>query len=276
MKKLICVMLMCYSVNVLAENVININNNTNINVISNIAESDINDMKLKFKNEVKQANLKDVDFLNYQNIILEELTRTNIINNQTLSDKLTEDQYLIVVDRNVKSQNAFLVFWNHDNQKVELLGATAISTGSTKKGHFITPIGLFENTLDNPSYRALGTKNENGIRGIGIKDSRVFDFGWQDSNAGWGTHSPAKIRFQLHGTDPDYLESRLGTPDSKGCVRVHTSMNQFLDKYGILDYWYEKSFQEKHNVWVLKKDRIKIKGAGKFLLVIDTTNNNIN
>lgn len=180
---------------------------------------------------------------------------------------LTRDQFFVVTDRNPKKQNAALAFWNQEKNVVELIGFTKVSTGSVKKRHFYTPLGWFENLPEHGSYRAQGTKNENGIRGYGQKGMRVWDFGWVPSTSGYTKGLNIDIRFQMHATDPDYLEPRLGTPDSQGCVRVHQSMNKFLDTYGIIDTEYENI-----NSWVLRKDRIKIADRGSYLLVIETDN----
>lgn len=180
---------------------------------------------------------------------------------------LTRNQFFVVTDRNPKKQNAALAFWNQEKNTVELIGFTKVSTGSVKKRHFYTPLGWFENLPEHGSYRAQGTKNENGIRGYGQKGMRVWDFGWVPSTSGYTKGLNIDIRFQMHATDPDYLEPRLGTPDSQGCVRVHQSMNKFLDMYGIIDTEYEAI-----NSWVLRKDRIKIADRGSYLLVIETDN----
>jgi hypothetical protein len=39
------------------------------------------------------------------------------------------------------------------------------------------PLGVFEHSLDNPDFRAEGTRNEFGICGCGRKVVRVYDFG---------------------------------------------------------------------------------------------------
>jgi Legume-like lectin family len=186
------------------------------------------------------------------------------------NEKFTFSQYFVVVDRNPEKQNAFLAFYDAETKKIEISNPTKVSTGSKAKKHFITPLGWFEHTTDNGSYRALGTKNENGIRGIGKKGMIVFDFGWNKANAGWKENFIIDIRFQMHATDPDRLEQRLGKPDSQGCVRIHSSFNEFLDKFGILDKHYEESADPK---WVLRKDRTPVPNAGSFLLVIDSAKN---
>lgn len=186
------------------------------------------------------------------------------------NDKFTFSQYFVIVDRNPDKQNAFLGFYDAETKKVEISNPTKVSTGSKAKKHFITPLGWFEHTTDNGSYRAQGTKNENGIRGIGKKGMRVFDFGWNKANAGWKENFIIDIRFQMHATDPDRLEQRLGKADSQGCVRIISSFNEFLDKFGILDKHYEESPDPK---WVLRKDRTPVANAGSFLLVIDTAKN---
>lgn len=181
------------------------------------------------------------------------------------SEKLLKNQFFVIADRNPKKQNAALAYWNNDTKQIELIGFSKISTGSVRKRHFYTPVGWFDNSPEHGSYRAQGTKNENGIRGYGRKGMRVWDFGWVPSTSGYTKGLNIDIRFQMHATDPDYLEPRLGTPDSQGCVRIHNTFNDFLDQYGIIDEQYEAI-----NSWVLRKDRKIIQEPGSYLLVIDT------
>ena len=107
----------------------------------------------------------------------------------------------------------------------------------------------------NPDFRAEGTFNENGIRGYGLRGLRVFDFGWQRVPKGWGDRAVIQMRLQMHATEPDSLEARLGSPQSKGCVRIPTALNRLLDHYGVLDAEYEKLAREGRQFWVLKEDR---------------------
>lgn len=199
----------------------------------------------------------------------EEKNKVLVLASQSISsnEKFITSQYFIIVDRNPLTQNAFLAFYDADAKKVEISNPAKVSTGSKAKKHFITPLGWFENKTESGSYRAMGTKNENGIRGIGKKGMRVWDFGWTPANAGWKDNFIIDIRFQMHATDPDQLEKRLGKPDSQGCVRVHSSFNEFVDKFGIIDKNYETSLDPK---WVLRKDRTPVANAGSFILVVDS------
>jgi hypothetical protein len=70
---------------------------------------------------------------------------------------------------------------------------------------------------------------------LGIKGTRVLDFGWQRTTKRWGTREAGEIRLLPHATDPDYLERRLGHAASKGCVRIPDAMNGFLDRHGVLE-----------------------------------------
>ena len=149
--------------------------------------------------------------------------------------KFDSSQFFLLVDRNPDAQIAFLAFYDQDKKEdaVLLLGADKTSTGNPKRrGYFETPIGVFENSPQNFSYRALGTKNSNGWRGLGAKGSRVWDLGWQRTLKQNGEQ--AEIRLLVHATDPDNGESRLGTIQSKGCIRISARLNQFLDYYGVL------------------------------------------
>lgn len=179
-----------------------------------------------------------------------------------------EPEYFLYVDRNPERQLAFVALYDPDAKRVELIGNDKVSTGNPKrKGHFLTPIGRYENTTTNVGYRAEGTKNKKGWRGLGAKGSRVWDLGWQ-----W-TYIPGGktcIRLLIHASDPVGGEKRLGKVDSKGCVRISAKLNRFLDHYGILD----RNFEAKKNVrslsWLLKSDRQPVMFAGRYLFVSDS------
>ncbi|HEX7640877.1 MAG TPA: L,D-transpeptidase [Burkholderiaceae bacterium] len=179
-------------------------------------------------------------------------------------------QYVILVDRSPKIQVLFL-FWLDGDGGADLLGASPVSTGkATRFDHFETPVGIFLHTPDNPDFRAEGTKNENGIRGYGVKGERVFDFGWQQGKRGWGRHDLGEMRLQMHATDPDLLEQRLGSVQSKGCIRIPASLNRLIDHYGLLDRDYEAAEQEGRHQWVLATDREAAASAGNLLVIVDT------
>src|SRR5262249_35519267 len=123
----------------------------------------------------------------------------------------------------------------------------------------------------NPDFRAQGTKNENGIRGYGVKGMRVYDFGWQQATRGWGAGGVSPMRLGMHATDPDLLEQRLGTRQSEGCIRIPAELNTFLDTYGILDADYDEALAEGKKPLVLSKDRQPTPWSGRYLVIIDTT-----
>jgi hypothetical protein len=74
----------------------------------------------------------------------------------------------------------------------------------------------------------------------------------------------------MHATDPALLEKKLGTPQSKGCIRIPATLNTFIDHYGILDGDYEKAMTEGMTFWVLSKTREATPWSGRFLVVVDT------
>lgn len=130
-------------------------------------------------------------------------------------------------------KGGLLIF--EENQMITSLGLIPISSGRAgPRDYFYTPPGVFDHDGKILGWRAQGTPNSHGIRGFGVRGLRIWDFGWQDTDKGDGLKS-SQIRFLMHGTDPDYLESKLGTKQSKGCIRVSTQANRFLDKFGILD-----------------------------------------
>lgn len=179
-------------------------------------------------------------------------------------------QYFLLVDRNPFVQ-AILVYSLSGAGAWQFVGASPVSTG--QRGgfeYFLTPLGVFAHTLANMDFRAEGTYNEKGIRGYGAQGLRVFDFGWVEAERTWGAGGRSPMRLQVHATDPDRLESQLGRPRSKGCIRIPASLNRFIDQYGIIDAEYERAVREGRPPWVLRPDREPVAEAGKYLVVIDS------
>jgi hypothetical protein len=192
---------------------------------------------------------------------------------QTLAQANTENsgaQAFVVVDRNPNVQAAFLLV--HLQSGVwQWMGATAVSTGKVGSyEHFVSPMGVFAHTLDNPDFRAEGTFNKNHIRGYGLKGLRVFDFGWQFAERGWGVGGSSRMRLQMHATDPSILEERLGSVQSEGCIRIPSSLNVFLDMHGVLDAAYEEDKGKGDDLWVLKPGRTMVPWPGRYLVIVDS------
>jgi hypothetical protein len=185
--------------------------------------------------------------------------------------ELAPNQFVALVDRNPKSQ-LFLLYWRAPAGPFRFLGACPVSTGLPGRfEYFLSPLGLFEHSLAHPDFRAEGTKNEYGIRGYGEKGMRVYDFGWVRANKTWGDRRESALRLQMHATDPDRLEPRLGIPLSKGCIRIPTSLNRFLDRYGILDAAYLDARREGRRLWVLPPDWNPTPWAGRYLVIVDSS-----
>jgi hypothetical protein len=181
-----------------------------------------------------------------------------------------DGQYVLIVDRN-KFVQAALLYWMSPEREFHFIGASPVSTGKPGKfEHFVTPTGIFEHTIDNPDFRAEGTRNQFGIRGYGVKGMRVYDFGWQKAQKGWDGGGESDLRLQMHATDPDFLAQRLGTPQSEGCIRIPASLNIFIDHYAILDGDYEEALAGGRTFWVLSHEREPTRWPGKFLVVVDT------
>ncbi|MBI5045929.1 MAG: murein L,D-transpeptidase [Candidatus Niyogibacteria bacterium] len=176
-------------------------------------------------------------------------------------------QYFVYVDRNPQKQFIFVCYYDAKSRDISLIGADKVSTGNPARGRgfFITPLGVYKNTVDIIGYRALGTKNDKNWRGYGIKGMRIWDFGWRRSQDGRGTI--VDIRLLMHATDPDFGEQRLGSVDSKGCIRISHRLNRFLDHYGILDKEFEASKDSKKIKWLLRADREPVAYAGKYIIV---------
>lgn len=178
----------------------------------------------------------------------------------------------VAVDRNPSVQRMVVIMARSDAEW-NVLGGSAVSTGKPgTKEHFKTPVGVFINSSDILGFRAQGTKNLNGIRGLGTKGMRVWDFGWQDADFGNGRINPGGMRLAMHGTDPVILEPRLGKTASEGCVRLPHQTVNFLDIYGIIDKDYENSARSQRRfASLLRQDRSPSPYAGNGLIVFDSS-----
>lgn len=179
-------------------------------------------------------------------------------------------QAFVLVDRSPQVQAACIVVLTATGSW-HWIGAAAVSTGKTGSfEHFLTPLGVFAHTLDNPDFRAEGSFNKNHIRGYGLRGRRVFDFGWQSAERGWGKGGVSRMRLQMHATDPDVLEPRLGRVASEGCIRIPATLNVFLDRHGILDADYEEAIAAGKTLWVIRADRQTIPWPGRYMVIVDS------
>jgi len=179
-------------------------------------------------------------------------------------------QYFVLVDIAPKAQ-AVMIYWKSDDGQFHFIGASPASTGRPGEfEHFRTPTGVFDHSIANLDFRAEGTKNEYGVRGYGVKGMRVYDFGWQKALRGWGGDGESPMRLQMHATDPDMLEPRVGTPQSKGCIRIPAALNAFIDRYGLLDADYERAAAQGKHLWVLRPDRQPTPWSGRYLVIVDS------
>ena len=193
-----------------------------------------------------------------------------LLSKNLASEDSKEAQFVVIVDRN-KFVQAAMIYWMSADGMFHFIGGSPVSTGKPGKyDHFITPTGVFEHTIDNLDFLSEGTRNEFGIRGYGRKGMRVYDFGWQTAQKGWDDGGESEMRLQMHATDPALLEQKLGTRQSKGCIRIPATLNTFIDHYGILDGDYEKAMATGMTFWVLAKTREATPWSGKFLVVVDT------
>jgi hypothetical protein len=180
-------------------------------------------------------------------------------------------EYVVLVDRSKNVQALFIYFRTSPEAEWQMIGASPVATGRPGEfDHFITPLGVFEHTPANMDFRAEGTENQNGIRGYGKRDMRIFDLGWAEGERGWGNGGVSQMRFQMHATDPDKLEPLLGIRHSKGCIRIPASLNVFLDHYGVLDAEYEALVQSGRSLWILHSDRQATPWAGRYIVVVDS------
>ena len=183
--------------------------------------------------------------------------------------KLERDQLVVLVDRAAKVQAA-MIWWLPADGAAMWIGASPASTGRPSGfEHFETPLGVFDHSLDNLDFRAEGTRNELGICGYGRKGMRVYDFGWVIAKRAWAPGEQA-MRLQLHATDPDRLEPRLGERASKGCIRIPATLNTFIDRRAVLDAAYDEALAQGRRFWVLRADREPTPWSGRYLVVVDS------
>jgi hypothetical protein len=186
---------------------------------------------------------------------------------------ISRAQLLVVVDRDPAVQELRIMV-AMPRGAWQVIGGSKVSTGQAgRRGYFITPVGVFLHTDGILDYRALGTFNENHIRGLGLKGMRVWDFGWRPAERGWKSADDlVDIRLLMHATDPDYLEQRLGRPASQGCVRVPAAMNRFLDVHGVLDADYELAARDNLRFRsILRLEREPSPLAGNAMIVVDSS-----
>jgi hypothetical protein len=182
---------------------------------------------------------------------------------------LERPQFVVLIDRNPAVQMVALLVGQISNW--HWVGATRTSTG--RPGgfeHFITPLGVFDHSLLNHDFRAEGTFNSQNIRGYGLRGMRVFDLGWVLAERTWGRGGMSLMRLQMHATDPDVLEPRLGRPASKGCIRIPATLNTFIDRYGLLDEDYFHAEAQGRAPWVLRPDRDPTPWPGRYVVVVDS------
>lgn len=181
--------------------------------------------------------------------------------------------FVVLVDRAKSRQAIFVLYVSDDGQDWNVAYQGHVSTGKPgRKEHFLTPTGVFDLDGSILDYRAEGTYNANHIRGIGLKGSRVWDFGWQDTDDWRTPGAKMKIRMEMHATDPANLEQRIGRADSEGCIRIHADLNALLDRYGILDAAAGQMAQSGDARWaqVLGKSHVFMPEAGRYLVIVDS------
>jgi len=183
--------------------------------------------------------------------------------------RIERPQFVLLVDRSAFVQAAML-WWVPAEGAGLLIGASPVSTGRPSGfEHFETPTGVFDHTLADPDFRAEGTPNELGILGYGRQGMRVYDFGWVMARRGWAPGEQL-MRLQMHATDPDRLEPRLGQRESKGCIRIPATLDRLIDHYAVLDAAYDEALREGQHLWVLAADRVETPWSGRYLVVVDS------
>lgn len=213
----------------------------------------------------RQVDIPEADLLLYSKFLHATLASAGIKN-------LTP-QLLVLVDRNPNVQ-AVMILLSASDSTLYLIGAAAVSTGRPGSYEsFETPLGVFRHGTGNPDFRAEGVRNSNGILGYGPKGARIYDFGWQLAPRTWDKRGASQMRLQMHSTDTELLEPRIGTQQSKGCIRIPLSLNHFIDHYGILDADYEEAVRLGSTNYIWPRNREPTQWSGRYMIVVDSARN---
>jgi len=194
---------------------------------------------------------------------------------EMLLPRLDRPQTFLLVDRaeDPQGQWVHVAVGGPGAFRWKILGSGRTSTGRRGRfDHYLTPLGVVEHDGGILGWRAEGTPNSNGIRGLGVRGMRIWDFGWRQAQTGWLARPEMReIRLLVHATDPVHLEPRLGTPASKGCIRVSSRMNRFLDRHAILDAAYLAAAPSDRRIAaLLPPDGTPSPLAGRFVAVVET------
>lgn len=231
------------------------------------AAEEASDLARRLRREVGQAVLPD-DPVRARGAI--ESARRMLSAAATVIDV---PQLMILVDRSPDVQQLWIIIARPDDRPWDVIGAVRVSTGKPgRREHFKTPVGVFSNDGSILGYRAQGTPNEYGIRGIGTKGMRVWDFGWQTTED-WRTPGAlSAVRLQMHATDPTVLEPRLGRWDSAGCIRIPSRLNAFLDNSGVIDTkLHQLAASSRAVAALLPKDAVLAPLVGDKVVVFDSS-----
>ena len=236
--------------------------NTTIGICASGAD-EARELASQFEQEVtRRLNVPAEEQEHYAQLLKSALDEARVSN--------VPPEFFLLVDRSPHVQAA-MIEWKAPDGMFHLIGATPVSTGRPGTyEHFVTPLGVYEHRVANLDFRSKGTPNQFGIRGYGAEGMRIFDFGWVKAPKGWGDYGISRLRLQVHATDPDRLDRRLGTPQSEGCVRTTASFNVFLDSHGILDGDYDKVAAQGHTLSVLSPTREQTPWSGRYLVVVDS------
>jgi hypothetical protein len=221
------------------------------------------EMLTRYSTQVdKVLKLPELESQRYARLAAMALINANVL--------LDQPQYLVVVDRDPNVQ-ALLLYWRSQHGEFRLIGASPVSTGRPGSfEHFETPLGVFDHNTENLDFRAEGTRNSEGIRGYGVKGMRIYDLGWQRVPKGWGDGAVSEMRLQMHATDPDLLEQRLGSLQSKGCIRIPATLNRLIDHYGLLDADYNQALRDGRSLWMIDTQRDPVPDPGRYVIVVDS------
>ena len=236
------------------------------------------DIKEAIKQRKKQSILSSYDIKRYETIIIENIGKNN----------LQDNEYFSIV--NIKKQIYSILLYLKDEDKFYLIGSDLISSGNKNREvevkygedhYFDTPTGVFE---VKKGWRSSGKfkNNKKLIQSYGKKDRFIYYFGKIRQKRYNPFIKGKKIKykknynliddtlnFAIHSYTNKSNPYKLGQRASHGCVRMSDELNIFLDNNLVL----HKNFF-KNNKWYLKKSKkpeniknLNIKGS--YLFIVD-------
>jgi hypothetical protein len=144
--------------------------------------------------------------------------------------ELRRSQWVAYVDRNPRRPGLLLWYYDRPADRFFPVGGAPVAIGApfappdagNPDPHFLTPTGVFPNSVQYGDYQARSVAG------------RVFDFG-RTRSATWRRDAAGErvarrtVQFQAH------VGEAVGRAASHGCIRMNPDLNRFLHRQGVWD-----------------------------------------